>query len=42
MYDDEEISVVGIMSEKEHLTDSTSKNELKKIFYDALSIGPMF
>ena len=41
LYFDEEINIVGIISEKE-LTGTTNAQELQKIVNDALAIGPMF
>jgi hypothetical protein len=42
MYDEEEIQIVGIVPDRELRGDVTNENELKKIIYDALSIGPMY
>lgn len=41
MYFEEEINIVGIISEKE-LTGTTNAQELQKIINDALCIGPMY
>ena len=40
-YTEEEISIIGILSENE-LIGKTNLGELERIFYDALSIGPMY
>jgi len=41
MYTEEEISIVGIIHESE-LIDTVKKDELERIIYDALGLGPMF
>jgi len=44
IYEKDEINIIGILSEKEldNETMMTDTEELRKIFYDALCIGPMF
>lgn len=41
MYTEDEINIIGLIPESE-LLDATNKEELKRIFYDALAIGPLY
>jgi len=41
MYLDEEITLVGILPDKD-LTDTISEIDLKRVVYEALGIGPMY
>ena len=41
LYSEEDITIVGIISEEE-LTGTTNEQELRKVIYDSLSIGPFF
>ena len=40
VYSEDEINLVGIMSEKD-LRDATTRAELSNVFNDALGLGPM-
>jgi hypothetical protein len=41
MYFEEEINLVGVISERD-LNEDTNENEISRILYDALGLGPMF
>lgn len=41
LYSDEDITIVGIIPE-EDLSGSTNSQELRKVIYDSLSIGPLY
>ena len=41
MLHDDELNMIGIIPESD-LSGTTNETELKRILYDALSIGPMF
>ena len=41
MYYEEEINLVGIISEQD-LNDSTTASELSRILFDALALGPIY
>lgn len=41
LYSDEEINIVGIIPEND-IQGQTTPQELRKIIYDALSIGPIY
>ena len=41
MLHDDELNMIGIIPESD-LSGATNETELKRIIYDALSIGPMF
>jgi hypothetical protein len=41
LYSEEDITIVGIIPE-EDLSGETNSQELRKVIYDSLSIGPLF
>ena len=41
MYTEEDITIVGLLPDDE-LYGSTNAQELRKVIYDSLSIGPMY
>jgi hypothetical protein len=42
LYSEDDITIVGIIQDEDIFKSSTNSDELKKVIYDSLSIGPMF
>jgi len=42
LYTEDDITIVGIIHDDDLFKSSTNEDELKKVIYDSLSIGPMF